>query len=108
MNAQVTWVRGKPSESALLSPNAQANTSHGKLTNARNAVGTSLPTGTKGELSRANRQFRASEALNEAELGQLPGGAFPRVSRRGNQQKPEHSSPSAALAVAWLQRRAGR
>jgi len=105
MNAQVTWVRGKPSESALLSQNAQANTSHGKLTNARTLWEQASQLARKANYLERTGQFRASEALNEAELGNC-GGAF-----LASAAVAINKSRSIVPSRPWLshvQRRAGR
>ena len=100
MNAQVTWVRGKPSESALLSQNAQANTSHGKLTNARTLWEQASQLARKANYLERTGQFRASEALNEAELGNCRE-ARSLASAAVAINKSRSIVPLAALAVAW-------
>ncbi len=100
MNAQVTWGRGKPSESVLLSQDAQANTSHGKLTRARTLWEQASQLARKANYLERAAQFRASEALNEAELGNCRE-ARSLASAAVVMRKTSSIAPLAALAVAW-------
>jgi serine/threonine protein kinase/tetratricopeptide (TPR) repeat protein len=100
MNAQVTWARGKPSESALLSQDAQANTSYGKITKARTLWEQASQLARKANYLERTGQFRASEALNEAELGNCRE-ARSLASAAVAINKSPSIVPLAALAVAW-------
>jgi serine/threonine protein kinase/tetratricopeptide (TPR) repeat protein len=100
MDAQVTWARGKPSESGLLSQDAQANTSRGKLTKARTLWEQAFQLAQRANYLERTAQFRASEALNEAELGNCRE-ARPLASAAVAISKTPSIVPLAALAVAW-------
>ncbi len=100
MNAQVTWARGGPSESRLLSQDAQANTSHGKLTRARTVWEQAFQLARKENSPEPTARFRASEALNEAELGNCRE-ARSLASAAVAMSKSPSIAPLAALAVAW-------
>jgi tetratricopeptide (TPR) repeat protein len=100
MNAQVTWARGKPSELGFLAQDAQANTSHGKLTKARTLWEQASQLARKANYLERAAQFRASEALNEAELGNCRE-ARSLASAAEFMRKTPSIAPLAALAVAW-------
>ena len=100
MNAQVAAGRGKPFESGLLAREAQANTSHGKLTAARVLWEKAVQLARKWNRPESAARFQASAALNEAEVGNCRE-ARSLASAAVAISKSSGVVPLAALAIAW-------
>jgi tetratricopeptide (TPR) repeat protein len=99
MDAQVTSVRGKASESSVLAEAAAANTSRGKITKARTLWEQAFQLARKSNYPENGARFRARAALSEAEVGNCRE-ARSLASAALAISKSPNIVPFAALAIA--------